>query len=151
MSHASQPTGTPPPKRAPSTGTNSDWAVGGVVFAGILLVCYGILGILQGIAAIAEDDVYGRIGNYVYKINLTGWGWIHLIIGVCLLVTGWGVLKNQAWARYAGLFFAALMLIAQFLFLPYAPIWSLIMIAISIFIIWALATYHPSHDRGDLL
>ncbi|MGW6460277.1 DUF7144 family membrane protein [Streptomyces sp. NPDC055078] len=152
MSHATQPTGTPPPQRAagPGTGPNSGWAVGGVVFAGILMLCNGVLAVLQGIAAIAEDDVYGRIGDYVYKINLTGWGWIHLIIGVCLIVTGYGVLKNMPWARYTGIFFASLGLVFQFMFLPYAPVWAVIMIAIDVFIIWALAVYHPE-DREDLI
>ncbi|MQS35418.1 DUF7144 family membrane protein [Streptomyces katsurahamanus] len=153
MSHASQPAGTPPPKSSHGTGPgrgtgqNSGWAVGGVVFAGILMVCSGVLAILQGIAAIAEDDVYGRVGTYVYRINLTGWGWIHLIIGVCVLITGYGLLKNMSWARYAGIFFASLSLVAQFLFLPYLPIWAVIVIAIDVFIIWALAAYSPDDGR----
>ncbi|MEU0986084.1 MULTISPECIES: hypothetical protein [unclassified Streptomyces] len=159
MSSASQPTGTPPPRSTPTTGQgsgygsrhNSGWAVGGVVFAGILMICNGVLAILQGISAIAKDDVYTRVGDYVYKINLTGWGWIHLVLGVCLLITGWGVLSNQSWARYTGIFFASISLIAQFLFLPYLPIWAVIMIAIDVFIIWALATYHPDESRGDLI
>ncbi|GAA2238355.1 hypothetical protein GCM10010232_26410 [Streptomyces amakusaensis] len=155
MSHASQrPAGTPPPNphRSSEPAHNSGWAVGGVVFAGILMLCNGILAILQGIAAIGEDDVYGRVGDYVYRINLTGWGWIHLILGICLVIVGYGVLKNMAWARYAGIFFASISLIAQFLFLPYLPIWAVIMIAIDVFIIWALAVYHPDDDRrGDLI
>lgn len=159
MSSASQPTGTPPPRPAHATGHgsahdsghNSGWAVGGVVFAGILMVCNGVLAILQGISAIAKDDVYTRVGDYVYKINLTGWGWIHLVLGVCLLITGWGVLTNQSWARYTGIFFASVSLIAQFLFLPYLPIWAVIMIAIDVFIIWALAVYRPEDRTRDLI
>ncbi|MER6911364.1 hypothetical protein ABT354_06800 [Streptomyces sp. NPDC000594] len=155
MSHASQPSaGTPPPKHTPGAPPprerDSDWAVGGVIFAGILLLCNGVLAILQGIAAIGEDNVYGRVGNYVYRINLTGWGWIHLIIGICLVITGYGILKNMPWARYTGIFFASISLIAQFLFLPYLPVWALIMIAIDVFIIWALAVYHPDNNR-DLI
>jgi hypothetical protein len=152
MTQASHPTGTPPPQRPSRSGTdqNSGWAVGGVVFAGVLMLCNGVLGVLQGIAAIAEDDVYGVVGSYVYRINLTGWGWIHLIIGVCLLITGWGVLKKASWARYVGIFFASIGLITQFLFLPYLPIWSVIMIAINGFIIWALAVYRTD-DRAEPL
>ncbi|MFF0445858.1 hypothetical protein ACFYT4_05475 [Streptomyces sp. NPDC004609] len=152
MTQASQPTGTPQsrPTPGPVRDQNSGWAVGGVVFAGVLLLCNGVLAILQGIAAIAEDVVYGVVGDYVYRINLTGWGWIHLVIGVCLVITGAGVLKNMAWARYAGIFFAAISLIAQFMFLPYLPIWSVIMIAIDGFIIWALAVYR-SNGREALV
>ncbi|GLF95832.1 DUF7144 family membrane protein [Streptomyces yaizuensis] len=153
MSHASQPSaGTPPPASPGShrgPDRNTDWAVGGVIFAGILLLCNGVLAILQGIAAIGEDNVYGRVGDYVYRINLTGWGWIHLIIGICLVITGYGILKSMSWARYAGIFFASISLIAQFLFLPYLPVWALIMIAIDVFIIWALSVYH-SDGRRDL-
>ncbi|MFE0426528.1 hypothetical protein [Streptomyces sp. NPDC058953] len=157
MTQASQPTGTPPPHRSGTrhgTGSgspgNSAWAVGGVVFAGVLMLCNGVLAILQGIAAINKDVVYGAVGDYVYRINLSGWGWIHLILGILLVITGYGVLKNMEWARWLGIFLASVSLIAQFLFLPYLPVWALIMIAIDVFIIWALAVYRPE-DREQLL
>jgi hypothetical protein len=149
MTQASQPMGTPPPRATggPATDHRDSWAVGGVVFAGVLMLCNGVLGILQGIAAIAQNNIYGMVGDYWYRINLTGWGWIHLVIGALVLITGLGVLKNQSWARYAGIFFASISLIAQFLFLPYLPIWSVIMIAIDGFIIWALAVYRPQEHE----
>ncbi|GHB19131.1 hypothetical protein GCM10010377_06200 [Streptomyces viridiviolaceus] len=118
----------------------SGWVTGGVVFAGVLMLCNGALSILQGIAAIAEDDVYARIGTYVYEFSITGWGVVHVILGALVLVTGYGLLKDMAWARFAGIFLAALSLVAQFLFLPYAPVWSVIMMAIDVFVIWALAS-----------
>ncbi|WP_449342150.1 DUF7144 family membrane protein [Streptomyces aurantiogriseus] len=121
----------------------SGWAGGGVVFAGVLMLVHGILTALQGIAAIAEDEVYARVGDYVYRINLTGWGWILLILGVVAAATGWGILKGAGRARTAGILLASLSLILQFLFLPYAPVWSLVLIAVDIFVIWSLATYRP--------
>ncbi|MBL1103408.1 hypothetical protein JK361_02105 [Streptomyces sp. 5-8] len=144
MSQAAQPTGpTPaggsgPPRQ--TAARSSGWVTGGITFAGVLMVCSGILALLQGIAAVAGNDVYFRIGAYIYKMNLTGWGTIHIIIGALVLATGIGLLMDMAWARFAGLFLVALSLIAQFLFLPYAPVWSLILIALDVFIIWALAT-----------
>ncbi|GGS95989.1 hypothetical protein GCM10010206_68410 [Streptomyces cinerochromogenes] len=113
---------------------------GGVTFAGVLMVCSGILAVLQGIAAIAGDDVYFRVGSYVYRMNLTGWGTIHIVVGALVLLTGIGLLMDMAWARFAGLFLASLSLIAQFLFLPYQPVWSFVMMAIDVFVIWALAS-----------
>ncbi|MGW2209390.1 DUF7144 family membrane protein [Streptomyces sp. NPDC001781] len=118
-------------------------AEGGAIFAGVLMLVNGILHIFQGISAIAADDVYARINAYVYKINLTGWGWILLVAGVIVVATGAGVLMGAAWARVIGIVITSLGLILQFLFLPYAPIWSLILIAIDFFIIWALANWHP--------
>ncbi|MER5292999.1 hypothetical protein ABT382_13050 [Streptomyces pharetrae] len=137
-----QGTGSAPRSAGPRSA-GSDWASGGTVFAGVLMLVNGLLAVLQGIAAIAEDDVYARLGDYVYEVSLTGWGWILVILGVVVAATGAGILQGAAWARAAGILLASLSLIAQFLFLPYAPLWSMIMIAIDFFVIWALATHHP--------
>ncbi|MFI1504248.1 hypothetical protein [Streptomyces sp. NPDC020597] len=113
----------------------------GIVFAGVLMLCSGVLAVLQGIAAIAEDDVYARIGSYVYELSLTGWGWIHLALGVLAAVTGAALLRGMAWARFTGLFLAALSLVLQFLFLPYEPLWSVVVMAVDAFVIWALVSW----------
>ncbi|PAZ14119.1 hypothetical protein CLM62_22090 [Streptomyces sp. SA15] len=125
------------------TPTQAGWVTGGVVFAGVLMLMNGVLAIFQGISALAEDDVWARLGDYVYKINLTGWGVILIVLGAVIAATGWGILKGAAWARMTGIFLASLSMVAQFLFLPYAPVWSVIMIAINFFVIWALAVYRP--------
>lgn len=129
---------TPPP--ATPSGAGGGWATGGMMFAGVLMLVSGILGILNGIAGIAKDDVYGRIGDYTYSFNLTAWGWIHLIIGILVALTGVGLLKGADWARGAGIALAALYIVEYFMFLPYAPVWSLISIGIGVFVIWSLAT-----------
>ncbi|MET9501728.1 hypothetical protein ACFYO5_25925 [Streptomyces sp. NPDC006259] len=133
-----------PAGRSPGPSAHGGWVAGGTTFAGVLMLVNGILAILQGIAAISEDDVYGRIGDYVYKINLTGWGWILLIVGVVAAVAGWGILQGAAWARVTGILLASVSLILQFLFLPYAPVWSIVLIAIDVFVIWALAAHRPT-------
>ncbi|RFU88155.1 hypothetical protein DY218_03305 [Streptomyces triticagri] len=132
------------PRPAPSR--NSPWATGGVTFAGVLMLINGVLAVLQGIAAIAENDVYARLGDYVYKINLTGWGWILLILGALAVVVGWGILSGAAWARATGIAIASLHLVAQFLFLPYQPVWSVVMVALDVFILWALAVYRSEDE-----
>ncbi|MEU1281354.1 hypothetical protein [Streptomyces sp. NPDC005805] len=140
MTQETPPVGARPPVPDP----DSDWVTGGVVFAGVLMLCGGVLAVLQGIAGIAEDDWYTRVGDYVYRISLSGWGWIHLVVGVLVAVTGAGVLKGAEWARLTGILLASLSLITQFLFLPYSPVWAVIMIAIDVFVIWALAAYRPT-------
>ncbi|MET8687432.1 hypothetical protein ABZV77_24775 [Streptomyces sp. NPDC004732] len=121
------------------------WASGGTMFAGVLMMVNGILGIFEGIAGIAKDDVYERIGDYVYKFSLTTWGWIHLVLGILVAVVGWGILKGASWAKASGVALAALAIVAQFLWLPYTPVWALISIAIGVFVIWALC-----NDRDDV-
>ncbi|MCW5252919.1 MULTISPECIES: hypothetical protein [unclassified Streptomyces] len=135
------------PRPPYTSGHSRGWVTGGVVFAGVLLLLNGALSVLQGIAAIAKDDVYARVGTYIYEMNLTGWGIVHLVLGAFVLVTGYGLLKDMAWARFAGIVIASLSLIAQFLFLPYLPIWSVIMMAIDVFVIWALASRQEESAR----
>ncbi|GAA3128318.1 hypothetical protein GCM10010449_56980 [Streptomyces rectiviolaceus] len=134
-----------------SSGTSNPrgeslWASGGTMFAGVLMLVYGILGILEGIAGIAKDDVYARIGDYVYKFNLTTWGWIHLVLGILIAVTGYGILKGATWGKAGGVALASLAVVVHFMWLPYQPIWALISIAIGIFVIWALCTDHSDRD-----
>ncbi|KUM86246.1 MULTISPECIES: DUF7144 family membrane protein [Streptomyces] len=143
---ATQPSAGPTPAPDPGLGptrTEAAWAAGGVVFAGVLMLMNGILAILQGISLLADDDVWARVGDYVYKINHTGWGVILLCLGALAAVTGAFILRGAAWARMTGIFLASLSMLAQFLFLPYAPVWSVIMIGIDFFVIWALAVYRP--------
>ncbi|GAA2792702.1 DUF7144 family membrane protein [Streptomyces showdoensis] len=130
---------TAPPQNKTS-GAGGGWAAGGTLFAGVLMLVTGIMDVFQGIAGIAEDDVYTRVGDYVFKFNLTTWGWIHLILGIVVAIAGYGILKGAEWGRVAGIALASLNVIAQFLFLPYQPWWALFSMAVSIFIIWALAT-----------
>ncbi|WP_329219295.1 hypothetical protein OG352_22560 [Streptomyces sp. NBC_01485] len=162
-----QGTGTPGRTTPPSAGGGGGGgggglAAGGVLFAGVLMFVSGVLAVFQGIAAIAQDDVYARVGDYVYELNLTGWGWVLLIVGAVAAVTGWRLLKGPEgaqgaqgavgaegaekfeWARVGGIVLASLSLILQFLFLPYAPVWAVVQIAIDVFVIWALATYRPA-------
>ncbi|MFJ6512906.1 hypothetical protein ACIQMO_27785 [Streptomyces sp. NPDC091406] len=126
---------------APVPDPGSLWVTGGVLLAGMLMLCQGVVAALEGIAALADGDVYGDVGEYLYRISLAGWGWIHLVLGVCVAVTGAALLRGARWARVAGILFASLSLFAHFLFLPYAPLWSVIVIALDIFIIWALSAY----------
>ncbi|MEU9861801.1 hypothetical protein AB0D99_13055 [Streptomyces sp. NPDC047971] len=134
--------------RPPSAAPGGTAASSGTLFAGVLMVVIGILDILQGIAAIAEDDVYTRVGDYVFKFDLTSWGWIHLILGILVGLAGAGILKGSEWGRMGGITLASLNVIAQFLFLPYHPWWALFSMAISIFVIWALATDDTSFHKS---
>ncbi|WP_260475003.1 hypothetical protein [Streptomyces sp. WAC 05379] len=127
------------PGTASGGAPTSDWITGGLVFAGVLMLVDGLLAILQGISAIAADDVYARIGDYVFKANLTAWGWILLGLGVLALGVGAGILQGAWWARITGIFLASLSMVAHFLFLPYTPVWSVIMVGIDFFVILALA------------
>ncbi|MER7899399.1 hypothetical protein ABTX62_25630 [Streptomyces sp. NPDC096046] len=120
-------------------------ATGLMVFAAVMLMIAGILAVFRGIAAIAEDEVFVSTDNYIFAFDLTGWGWIHLGLGVVAVLVSMGLFQGADWARVTGVGIAALVIIANFLSLPAYPVWSVVMIAMAAFIIWALCT--PS--RGD--
>ncbi|MEU1513491.1 hypothetical protein ABZ490_15270 [Streptomyces sp. NPDC005811] len=126
------------PRRSAAAAHDS-FASGGIVFAGVLLLCGGLLAVLQAVVALAGDDVYARVGSYVYELSLTGWGAIHLTLGVLAAATGAALLRGAVWARFPGILLAALSLVAQWLFLPYEPPWSVTVMAIDVFVIWSLA------------
>jgi len=115
-----------------------EWATGLMVFAAVMLSIAGVLGIMRGIAAIAEDDIFVTTRNYTFEFDLTSWGWIHLALGVLAVIVSAGLFQASTWARVAGVAIAGLVIIANFVSLPYYPVWSVVMIAISGFIIWAL-------------
>jgi hypothetical protein len=114
------------------------WSFGVVTFAAVTLVTVSIFQILQAIAAIARDEVFVTGINYAYAIDVSTWGWIHLGLGVIALAVGLGLLADMTWARVAGIVVAVLVALANFAWLPYYPLWSMLVIAFSVLVIWAL-------------
>ncbi|MFI6844349.1 hypothetical protein OG535_38190 [Kitasatospora sp. NBC_00085] len=114
------------------------FATGWTVFAAVLMIFGGAMAIFEGIAAIAKDDLIVVTRNYTYQMNTTGWGWIHLILGIIIVLAGVALFTGAVWARAVGVVVAGLAMIANFLWLPYYPFWAIVLIAIDIFVIWAL-------------
>jgi hypothetical protein len=110
------------------------------VFAGIMLIIGGGFQVIQSIAAIAKDEYIVVLPNYVFSIDVSGWGWIHLLVGLILAAIGVFLLLGKGWARIAGIVVAGLSAIVNFSWLPYSPLWALLSIAVDILVIWALAT-----------
>jgi hypothetical protein len=116
----------------------SGWAVGAIGFAGALLILIGFFQAIDGLAAIVDDEFFVLTPNYTFDLDVTAWGWIHLILGILLVVTGFGLLARQAWAGVVAIVLAMLSAIANFFFIPYYPFWSLLVIALDVWVIWAL-------------
>ncbi|KJK56918.1 DUF7144 family membrane protein [Saccharothrix sp. ST-888] len=117
---------------------------GVVLFAGVMMLVNGLLGILQGIVAVAKDSVYVTTRQYTFEFSLTGWGWIHIVWGLVIAAVGYGVVKGAAWGRVLAILVVSVGLALNFIFLPYYPLWSLVVIAIDAFILWALCLYHST-------
>jgi hypothetical protein len=130
---------TPAPARAGRRTTG--WAAGLILFAAIMMVMTGFFQVLAGLVAIFENEFYVATRNYLFRFDATSWGWIHLLIGLVVAFAGWGLLSGRTWARAVAITLAVLSAIANFLFIPYYPFWSLLIIALDIFVIWAIAVH----------
>ena len=124
-----------------SAAVKSAWAEGLTYFAVALLITVGIFQILQGLAAILDNRFYVAAPGHVFSFNITAWGWIHLVTGIVALAIGVGLFYGKTWARGAGLGIAVFQAVVQFMFLPYYTIWSIVIIALDVAVIWALANY----------
>ncbi|MBB4765044.1 DUF7144 family membrane protein [Actinoplanes digitatis] len=119
----------------------SGWAIGFTTFAGVLMIMAGAFQALTGLVAIFENEFYVSTRNYLLQFDVTTWGWIHLLLGLLVLFAGFAVLSGQTWGRAIGITLAGLSALANFAFIPYYPIWSLVIIALDVFVIWALAAH----------
>lgn len=119
----------------------SGWAVGFILFAAIMMIMAGTFQFFAGLIAIFENEFYVATRNYLFQFDATTWGWIHLILGVIVALAGWGLLSGRTWARVVGITLAVLSAIANFLFIPYYPLWSLLIITIDVFVIWAITAH----------
>ena len=116
----------------------SGWAVGGVTFAGVMMILIGTFQAIAGLVAIIDDNFYVVGQNYTFDIDTTAWGWIHLLLGVLVLLAGFYLFRGAAWAAVTAVVLAGISAIANFFFIPYYPFWSLLMIAMAIWVIWSL-------------
>jgi hypothetical protein len=116
-------------------------AVGFTIFAAVLMVMIGIFHAIAGFAGLLEDEFYISAPNYILEFDSTTWGWVHLIGGLVILFAGFGLFSGAVWARTVGVVLACISLIANFAFIPFYPVWSLVMIAVNVFVIWALTVH----------
>ena len=119
----------------------SAWAAGYTAFAGVVLVLIGFFQAVAGLVAIVDDEFYVVGQEYLFQFDVTTWGWIHLIIGIVVLLSGFGVFTGNAAARTVGVIVAALSALAAFAWLPWYPIWGIVIIALDVAVVWALTMH----------
>jgi hypothetical protein len=122
----------------------SGWTLGFVSFAALMMLLLGTFHIFGGLAALIDGSFYNVRPNYGLELDTTAWGILHLISGILLLAGSIGILFGALWARIICIGFAAISAVFNFYSIPYYPIWSITMIALSIGVIWALVT-HPDY------
>lgn len=120
-------------------GGVSPASIGGMLLAAVLMIFSGLVTFFDGIVGIVHGTFFPTVHNYAFTIGPTGRGIVNLVLGALIFAAGVSLLLGMLWARVVGILLAVLIGIYNFLILPWYPIWSIILIALNVYIIWALA------------
>ncbi len=123
----------------------SGWTNGFIVFAGLMLMLIGSFHAFTGLAAIVENEYFVVGPNYLYEVDVTAWGWLHLIFGLIVVGAGFGIFSGATWARVVGITIAVVSAIGNFFWIPYQPVWAILIIALDVLVIAALSA--PEAER----
>ncbi|MEU5774226.1 hypothetical protein ABZ819_13190 [Streptomyces venezuelae] len=138
MAEHARPQGPAAGPREPAAGP---LAVTTVVFSVCVLTIVGSYHAIAGFAALIDDRFFARPDDYPYALDVTAWGWLHLIIGMIVLAAALTLLSGYLWARAVGVTVAGLSALECYFFVPYYPVWCLVMIALDVLVIWSLVRY----------
>lgn len=123
--------------------------VGWVRFAGVIMLLSGAFSFIQGLVVLIAPDPYFVLADgSLFLLDLNGWGWWSLIVGILLMLTAGGLFSGATWARVIGVVFASLSAVGQLLLIPVQPWWAIVVIAVDILVIYAV-TAHGRELRGE--
>ena len=128
----------------PDVGRVTAWA-GLVVLAGMLLAVAGVFTMIQAVYALT-GHLFAAADGRPPVLDLTTWGWLHLVLGALQLLVGVAVLQGVTWARVTAAVVVGLGALSQMVFLPTYPVWSALLIALDVLVVWALCM-HGSEVR----
>jgi hypothetical protein len=124
----------------PASRTTTIAAASASAFAATLMLIAGVFQFIEGLIAVVNgNEFFVSTPNYIFRLNATSWGWLHLVLGLLVAVAGGFIFTGNRAARGVGMALAAFSAVANFLWLPYYPLWSIVVIALDVFIIWGLA------------
>src|SRR5262245_36219521 len=116
-------------------------AVGWTAFAAFMMIIIGGWWLIAGLVALVNGDFFVEARKYIFQFSSTTWGWIHLIVGILVLLAGFGLFTGAVWARTVGVLMALLTTLVGFAWLPWYPFWAILIVIASIAVIWALTAH----------
>jgi hypothetical protein len=119
----------------------SGWAIGWITFAAFMMIMIGSFHVIAGLVAIIDDSFYVAGREYIFKFDTTAWGWIHLLLGIVVGLAGVSLFSGAVWARTVGVIMALISAIAAFAWLPYYPVWGIIILTMAVAVMWALTAH----------
>src|SRR6478609_6108387 len=117
-----------------SVAPTNGFAVGLTLFAAVMMIMIGVFQAIQGVVALFNDTFYVAGEKWVFSFDVTAWGWIHLLGGAVLALAGFFLLQGAVWARVVGVGVAIISAVLNFMWLPYYPVWGIVVIAFDVFV-----------------
>lgn len=114
---------------------------GWIVFAATMMIIGGSLSIIFGLVAALNDQWVAFTNAGAVFLDVSQWGWVHMLLGLLVLLCGFGVLSGNLFARTIGVIVAAANLVGNFFVIPLYPLWALTVIVLDILVIWALTAH----------
>ena len=111
-----------------------------ITYASLMLGLAGIFNVVDGIVALARSKFYVANATYVFS-DLRTWGWIVLVLGASEIMAALYVTRGSEFARWFGVGAAGVNAIAQLMFLPGYPLWSIAAFSMDILIVYALIAF----------
>jgi hypothetical protein len=118
----------------------SRWG-GWIIFAAVMMILVGALNAMHGLVAIVDDEWVVWTNRGDLYIDLTTWGWVHLGVGIAVVLAGFGLFTGNVLARAIAVLLAGVSIIANFLYMPAYPVWAITIIAINVLVIFALTAH----------
>ncbi|SDH32787.1 DUF7144 family membrane protein [Nonomuraea jiangxiensis] len=115
--------------------------VGWVWFAAILMIISGVFNIVSGLYAVLNSDLYVRMPSRLLLLDVSGWGWTHLIFGIVLFLAGLALMAGQTWARILAAILVTINAMTQLVWITVNPWWSLAAIAVDVLVLYALIVH----------
>ena len=123
------------------TGLERSGAAGWVRFGAVVMMIVGVFGVIEGLVAVLTPSYFVSVGGAVFVLSLAGWGWVHLALGALVAIVGASLLgEAPSWARVAAIALVAISAILHLTFVAAAPVWSILVIALDVVVLYALIT-----------
>jgi uncharacterized membrane protein len=116
--------------------------VGWIIFAGTMMMILGVFHMFEGLIALFRHaEIAFPASGLTIQVNYTQWGWLQLIAGALVFAAGLGLFTGRVWARVLGIILVAISALVNFAWATAFPVWSITLLAIDFFVIYALIAH----------